>query len=48
MPGYERMLEIVANPKDEEHEEIVEWLGDEFDPEAFDLAAVNEELGQLR
>lgn len=48
VPGYERMLEIVANPKDEEHEEIVEWLGDDFDPEAFDLAAVNEELEQLR
>ena len=48
VPGYERMLESVASTKDEEHEEIVEWLGDEFDPEAFDLAAVNEELGQLR
>lgn len=48
VPGYERMLEIVGNPKDEEHEEMVEWLGEEFDPEVFDLEAVNEELGLLR
>jgi len=47
VPGYERMLAILANPKDEEHEDIVEWLGEEFDPEAFDLAAVNEDLGDL-
>ncbi|MEW6646293.1 MAG: plasmid pRiA4b ORF-3 family protein [Pseudomonadota bacterium] len=48
VPGYERMLEIVGNPKDEEHEEMVEWLGEEFDPEVFDLEAVNEELGEVR
>lgn len=48
VPGYERMLEILTNPKDEEYEDIREWLGEEFDPEAFDLAAVNEELGDLR
>ncbi|HEY0721558.1 MAG TPA: plasmid pRiA4b ORF-3 family protein [Gammaproteobacteria bacterium] len=45
VPGYERMLAILANPKDEEYQDIREWLGEEFDPEAFDLAAVNEELG---
>lgn len=44
VPGYERMLEIIANPKDEEYEEILEWLGDDFDPEAFDLKMVNREL----
>jgi hypothetical protein len=48
VPGYERMLGILANPKDEEYEEITEWLGEEFDPEAFDLGAVNEELAKLR
>ena len=48
VPGYERMLGILANPKDEEYEEITELLGEEFDPEAFDLGAVNEELAKLR
>jgi hypothetical protein len=42
------MLEIIGNPNEEEHEEIVEWLGEGVDPEAFDLALVNEELGELR
>jgi len=48
VPGYAWMLEIIADPKDQEHEEIVKWLGGDFGPEAFDLAAVNEDLGQLR
>lgn len=48
VPGYEHMMAVIANPKDEEHEEMLEWLGEGFDPEAFDLDAVNEELGLLR
>lgn len=34
--GYERLLEILKDPKHEEHEEMLEWLGEEFDPELFD------------
>lgn len=48
VPGYEHMMAVIANPKDEEHEEMLEWLGEGFDPEAFDLDAVNEELGEVR
>ncbi len=46
VPGYERMLEILANPNpgDEEYEDIAEWLGGDFDAEAFDLEVVNKEL----
>ncbi len=39
--GYARMLEVFRDPKNEEHEEIVEWLGEEFDSEAFDVDTVN-------
>jgi hypothetical protein len=39
--GYERLLEIIANPDDEEHEQMLEWLGGPFDPEAFDLERTN-------
>lgn len=43
--GYENMLEILKQPKHEEYEELVEWLGDEdFDPEYFDKEEVNELL----
>jgi len=34
--------------EDTEHEEMRDWVGEEFDPEAFDLAAVNAELRRRR
>jgi hypothetical protein len=42
--GYGDFLEALQNPKYERHEELLEWVGGEFDPEAFDVEAVNEEL----
>ncbi len=38
--GYRRMLDSLADPKDEEHEEWSEWLPAEFDPTRFDPSAV--------
>ena len=35
--GYMNMLEIIKNPKYEGYEEIMEWLGDGFDPERFSV-----------
>ncbi|MBK6975626.1 MAG: plasmid pRiA4b ORF-3 family protein [Sterolibacteriaceae bacterium] len=35
--GYEEMLAAAADPAHPEHGEIRDWLGDEFDPTAFDL-----------
>ncbi len=35
------MLGALADPKHEEHEQHVEWVGKPFDPEAFDLKEVN-------
>lgn len=40
LPGYERLLEILGDPRHEEHNDLLEWLGGRFDPEAFDAAAV--------
>jgi hypothetical protein len=42
--GYGDFLEAVQNSDHPEHEEMLEWVGGEFDPEAFDAEAVNEEL----
>ncbi|MCG2737314.1 MAG: plasmid pRiA4b ORF-3 family protein [Candidatus Methanoperedenaceae archaeon] len=39
--GYERLLDIIKDPKHEEHKETLEWLGEEFDPEHFDPIKVN-------
>jgi hypothetical protein len=35
--GYASLLEILANPAHPEHDEQLEWLGEEFDPEAFSV-----------
>jgi pRiA4b ORF-3-like protein len=46
--GYASLKETLADPSDEEHEGMLEWLGLEdpadFDPAAFDLASVNARL----
>jgi hypothetical protein len=47
-PGYEHLLEVLRDPKHEEHEEMREWIGRDFDPEEFDLAEVNEMLKNTR
>ncbi|MBE0478992.1 plasmid pRiA4b ORF-3 family protein [Candidatus Aerophobetes bacterium] len=38
--GYEDFLKIIHNPRDEEYEEMMEWVGGEFDPEYFDARGV--------
>ena len=45
--GFYEKLEIMGDPDHEEHEEIKEWIGDEFDPEAFSVGEVNEQLRQM-
>ncbi|MFF4290959.1 plasmid pRiA4b ORF-3 family protein [Streptomyces sp. NPDC001633] len=50
--GYDYLIEILADPHHEEHEDRLEWLGldsaDQFDPTAFDAAEVNSALSVLR
>ncbi|HHV61071.1 MAG TPA: plasmid pRiA4b ORF-3 family protein [Firmicutes bacterium] len=48
IPGYLGMLETIKNPGDPEYEEILEWLGGTFDPEEFDLEAINNELKRIK
>jgi hypothetical protein len=46
-PGYANLLEILNDPKHPEHREIKTWVGRRFDPEKFDMAAVNRKLASL-
>jgi hypothetical protein len=39
--GYARFLEVLANPKHPEHQEVIEWVGESFDPEFFDVHEAN-------
>jgi hypothetical protein len=43
--GYSHLLEVLRNPKDWEHRDLVDWVGGSLDPEAFDADEVN---GALR
>jgi len=45
--GYASFLEAIQDPQHPEHEEMVDWVGGEFDPEAFDLDEVNSALQNL-
>ncbi len=44
--GYQNMLQILQQPKHEEYDSYLEWLGGGFDPEEFDIEYVNELLGE--
>ena len=41
-PGYQQICSVLANPAeaDEDAEELLDWLGGDFDPEAFDAGKV--------
>jgi hypothetical protein len=45
--GYEEFLEAIADREHPQHEDYLEWIGDEFDPEAFDMDEVNATLRSL-
>ncbi len=42
------MLDAVQNPDQPEHHDLCEWSGGHFDPEAFDLDAVNRRLARMK
>lgn len=46
--GYCSLLEIMADPKHPEHEEMKDWIGGELDAAAFDLNGVNAVLNRLK
>jgi len=39
--GYDTFLEVMRDPQHPEHDDMVEWIGGKFDPDAFDLRGVN-------
>lgn len=42
--GYQRMLEVLADPEHPEYADTVDWYGDEIDPERFDCEETNRVL----
>jgi hypothetical protein len=48
VPGYEEFLDAIRDPDHPEHEEMIEWAGEDFDPERFDIDEVNKILEKLK
>ena len=46
--GYYGLLEALQHPDHPEHDQMLEWVGGEFDPEAFDLDGINQALRSMR
>jgi hypothetical protein len=46
--GYHHFLEAMGDAEHPEHDTYLEWIGGPFDPEAFDLTKVNQDLRQIR
>ena len=46
--GYQDKLKALSNRKHPDREEILEWLGGSFDPEAFDLKAADRAVRSVR
>lgn len=46
--GYQLFLEALNDPKHDEHEMYKEWVGGEYDPEAFNLDEINARLSSVR
>jgi hypothetical protein len=42
--GYGDFLEAIRNPKHEEHESMLEWIGGRFDPEEFNAKAATKAM----
>jgi hypothetical protein len=42
--GYADFVDAMADPNHPEHEDLKEWYGGDFDPDAFDLDEVNRSL----
>lgn len=40
-PGYQEFLRAIKDPKHPEHGRMLTWTGGVFDPEGFDLNAIN-------
>lgn len=45
--GYEGLLETLQHPESPDYAEMVEWLGDDFDPEAFSAEEVNAAFAEM-
>ena len=47
IPGFYNLVEVLADKKHPEREEMLDWVGGKFDAEFFDLDDINDGLNSL-
>jgi hypothetical protein len=48
IPGYYDLLDALADPSHPRHDELRDWTGDEFNPQAFSVDKINRLLAPAR
>jgi hypothetical protein len=48
IPGYEHFKEIISDPAHQEFDNMMEWVGEDFDPKFFDEKEMSLRLDNLR
>jgi hypothetical protein len=48
VPGYAEFLLAISDPHSEDYQSLLDWIGGEFDPEKFDINAVNRKFAMVR
>ena len=44
IPGFYDLLDALDDPNHERHDELSDWIGEDFDPQAFSVDSVNRKL----
>lgn len=47
-PGFAELMMAINDPEHPEHEDVLEWVGEDYDPEEFDLEEMNEHMAWVR
>ena len=48
IPGFYDLLAAISDPAHKEHEDMLDWLGGDYDPEAFSVEEINAKLLPLQ
>src|SRR5215831_5474182 len=48
IPGFYDLLNALGDPMHEQHDELQDWVGDDYDPDAFSIDKVNQMLTPRR
>ena len=48
IPGFYNLLDALGDPTHEQHDELQDWIGDNYDPDVFSIDDVNRMITPLR